>query len=274
MRNNQSRTGGNNPVHPSPAPAHNSGLAYTTPTEFVVLPSKGKFYHEGHPLCGQETVEIRYMTAKDEDVLSSAALIKKGLAIDRLLQNIIVPDLNPEHLLVADRNAIMVAARASSYGNDYSATVTCPSCEMTSPHIFDLSISSLNEDCFDQQFLDTNNIVFDEESKTYSVALPVSNAQVSIRMLSGVDEKELANVDEEKSVTSILLALVDSVNGHRGQEVKSFVENMPARDSKFLRDMFNLLSPGISLKQEFICGSCFYSQEMEVPLTAEFFWPR
>ena len=273
MRNNQSRAGNNRPASPSPAPVQNN-LAYTAPTEFVVLPSRGKFYHEGHPLHGQETVEIRYMTAKDEDILSSTALIKKGLAIDRLLESIIVPDLDPDTLLIGDRNAIMIAARISSYGQDYSATTLCPSCETAVPHLFDLGKSLLIENCFEEDFLEKYGLSFDEESKTYVATLPVSNVEVCIKMLNGIDEKNLADVDEDRSITSILSAIIDNVDGQAGsKEVESFIENMPARDSKFLRDLFSLLTPGISLKQEFICGACFYTQQMEVPLTAEFFWP-
>lgn len=274
MRNNQSRTGSDRPVPPSPAPAQ-SNLAYVVPTEFVELPSRGRFYPEGHPLCGQETVEIKYMTAKEEDILSSTALLKKGLALERLLDNLIVEDIDPAGLLLGDRNAIMIAARISSYGRGYNVKGPCPNCETKVEQMFDLEDSSLIEKCFEQKFLDESNVRFDEEQKTFVVTLPVSNIEVSVRMLVGKDEKELMESDEARSVTSLLSAIISSAGGdHNQQVVASFVESMPAADSKFLRDIYSSLSPNISLKQEFICAACFHKQEMEVPLTAEFFWPE
>ena len=274
MRNNQTRAGHNKSAPPSPAPVQ-SNLAYVTPTEFVELPSRGEFYHESHPLHGQETVEIKYMTAKEEDILSSSALIKKGLAIDRLLESIIIPNVDPGELLVGDRNAIMIAARISSYGREYNAATACPSCDTKIPHLFDLKESSLNENCFEQDFLVENEVSFNEEDKTFSVLLPTSNVEVSIRMLNGKDEKELVDINEDKAITSILSAFIASVSGESGsKEVQFFIENMPAADSKFLRGLFTLLAPSISLKQDFICEACFFTQEMEVPLTAEFFWPE
>ena len=107
MRDNRDRFGpaaidnGTNPA------AAVSGLGFVVPTEFVELPSKGKFYPDEHPLHKQETVEIKYMTAKEEDILASSTLIKKGLVIDRLLDNILVPDIDPTTLLVGDRSAII-----------------------------------------------------------------------------------------------------------------------------------------------------------------------
>ena len=105
--------------------------------------------------------------------------------------------------------------------------------------------------------------------------MPVSKSLVSFRVLYGTDEKTLSEMEEDKSVTSLLSSFIVSVNEHTNPElVASFVENMPAKDSKFLRDLYVTLVPAISLKQEFSCEKCFSVEEMEVPLTAEFFWPK
>jgi len=94
-------------------------MDFVTPTEFVDLPSLGK-YPEGHPLKGKESIEIKYMTAKDEDILTSRSLLKKGMAIDRLINNLIKDqNIDPAHLYIGDRNAIIIHARASAYGTDY-----------------------------------------------------------------------------------------------------------------------------------------------------------
>ena len=105
-------------------------FSFVVPTEFVELPSKGKYYPEHHPLHNQETIELKHMTAKEEDILTSRALLKKGVALDRLLDSIIIDKrIKGENLFVGDRNAILLAARISGYGSDYSTKITCPSCE-------------------------------------------------------------------------------------------------------------------------------------------------
>ena len=113
----------------SPAPTQQTGqLNFVLPTEFVELPSKGKFYKEGHPLRNQQTVEIKQMTAKEEDILTSQSLLKQGVAIDRFIQSILVQDIDVDSLLVGDKNAILIAARMSGYGDTYETGVTCPAC--------------------------------------------------------------------------------------------------------------------------------------------------
>ena len=115
-------------------------LHFVAPTEFVALPSKGTVYKEFHPLHNQETIEIRYMTAKDEDILSSRTLLKKGIAVERFMQNIIVDKkIKVEDMVVGDRNAVLIAARVSGYGSDYSTSLTCPNCNTKSEFTFDLT---------------------------------------------------------------------------------------------------------------------------------------
>ena len=105
-------------------PAAPASLSYVTPTEFVELPSRGKFYSTDHPLHGKEVIEMRYMTAKDEDILTSPALLKNGIAINRLIENLIVDkNIAIDSLLVGDKNAIILAARISGYGEQYNVKV-------------------------------------------------------------------------------------------------------------------------------------------------------
>ena len=107
---------------PNPAKNNNPLLNFAVPTEIVELPSKGLFYPKGHALHNKDTIEIRFMTAKDEDILTSPALLRKGLALERMLQNLILEDgVNSEDLLVGDRNALLVAARITGYGKEYPA---------------------------------------------------------------------------------------------------------------------------------------------------------
>ena len=89
------------------------------PTEIVELPSKGHFYINGHPLSSGK-VEIKYMTAKEEDILTSENLIRQGTVIDKLLESLIVDkSIKVDDLLTGDKNALMVASRILAYGKDY-----------------------------------------------------------------------------------------------------------------------------------------------------------
>ena len=112
------------------------GFSFVVPTEFVELPSQGKFYPQTHPLYGQDSIEIRQMTAKEEDILTSKTLIKKGVALDRVVDNLIVDKrIKQDSLLVGDKNAIIIAMRVSGYGNEYNTRVVCPSCAVSYTHL-------------------------------------------------------------------------------------------------------------------------------------------
>ena len=214
------------------------------------------------------------MRDKDEDILSSTALIKKGLVIDRLLENLIISDIDPTTLLVGDRNAIMIAARISSYGASYKATVRCPSCVNTVEYVFDLKKTNMVDFCFNEEFLRNNKSVFNNQNKHFEFDLPISNVKVGIRPLTGKDEKTLSDLDQTQLITSTLSSFIVSVNDDvEDTTIQSFIENMPAGDSKHVRDLYPKLVPNIDLKQDFVCENCVHHVEMEVPLTAEFFWP-
>ena len=97
------------------------------PTEVVSLPSKGHFYPEDSPLSSGE-IEVKYMTAKEEDILTSQSLIRKGVVLDKLLEALVVSDVNLDDILIGDKNAVMVATRVLGYGKDYAFEYDCPSC--------------------------------------------------------------------------------------------------------------------------------------------------
>ena len=116
----------------SPAPhvtQNEQLLSFTRPTEFVDLPSKGLLYPVGHPLHGVETLEIKYMTAKEEDILTSKTLIRKGLVIDRLIRSVLVDQtIDPDDILIGDKNALILAIRITGYGESYETEISCPAC--------------------------------------------------------------------------------------------------------------------------------------------------
>ena len=263
-----------------PPPSDSSGFNWTNPTYFVDLPSKGMFYPKGHPLHNKDTVEIKYMTAKEEDFLTSQPLLRKGIAIDRVIESVLVDkSIELDSLLLGDKNAIMVGTRITGYGEEYKVNVTCPKCKEDSSYSFNLEeIENWDFEAklaeLDCEFTPDNTVM---------VQLPLSRVDVEIRLLNGHDDKRLteqANKKNKKNLESSLLtdqlrAFVVSVNGIDSPfAIANFVTEMPARDSKFLRDLYLDIAPNIDLTQEFQCPRCGHEADMEVPLGVNFFWPE
>ena len=254
------------------------GFSFVVPTEFVELPSQGKYYPDGHPLHGVTSIEIKQMTAKEEDILTSRTLLKKGVALDRVIQNIIVnKNINPDSLLVGDRNAIVIACRVSGYGNDYTTKVTCPNCTESEDYSFNLHEAEV----FTGGDLEAAGIT-DNGNGTFDLKLPRTQVTATFRLLTGADEKVfLSGVERdrkskshEKNITRQLVNTVIAVNGDSSADAINYlVTNIPSVDSRHIRLAYRIVAPNIDLTQHYECGSCDYEQDMEVPLTADFFWP-
>jgi hypothetical protein len=276
MRNNQRRLGpdkGSSSSSPAPNIAE---LAFAVPTEFVELPSKGEFYSKDHPLLKQETVEIKFMTAKDEDILSSKPLLKKGLALERLLENLLVLNIDPKTLFVSDRNASLVAARVSGYGSEYNFSHSCSNCFHASEISFDLQDATYSGGCFDEKFLHEEKIFYNDDTSTLDVTLPTSGVTVGLEPIDCWTEKKLFSenkTNEEAPVTSVLSSFITKVNDNADYNyIIQFIEAMPVKDSKYLRDLYGQLMPNLRLIHHFMCKECYNTKELEVPLNAGFFW--
>jgi len=261
-------------------PAAPTSLSYVTPTEFVELPSRGQFYPPDHPLHGKDVIEMRFMTAKDEDILTSPALLKKGVAIDRLIQNLVVDNnINPSNLLIGDKNAMLLAARISGYGEQYPVALQCNSCGEVTQHDFNLAELELNHGV---QPGEGNNVSLTERG-TFIAELPVTKFSAEFRLLTGEDESYLQQSAEklkkyslpEASATNLLKRLVVTINGvESSSEISNFIDNMPAQDARFLRACVQVVTPNVDMSQEVECSSCGAVTETEVPFTSEFFWPQ
>tara|TARA_B100000809_G_scaffold260163_1_gene306569 strand:+ start:56 stop:916 length:861 start_codon:yes stop_codon:yes gene_type:complete len=282
-RNNTDRIGAAQAADPPPIPTirkdEETPFHFATPTEFVDLPSGGRYYPEGHPLHNVGTLEIRYMTAKDEDILSSRTLIKKGLAIDRFLANVIInKKVTPEMLLIGDKNAVLVAARITGYGANYETKVTCPVCATHSDFSFDLNEAVVKDGTDHGPFK-----VEEVGNGKFAIPLPKSGVRVETRLMAGSDERKLLALSEQRKrkkaeealLTDQLRLIILSVDGTEDRQViNNFISNMPAMDSRYIRDAMSHVTPNVDLTQDFSCTSCGYEQEMEVPFTTDFFWPR
>ena len=203
-RNNEERFGAAEASLPPPVMQPETAtseqtFSFVVPTEFVELPSKGWFYPEDHPLHNQESIEIRYMTAKDEDTLTSSALLKKGIALDRLLQNVIVDKrIQVDDLLVGDKNAILVASRISGYGRAYDVKMTCSTCFETSEYQFDLAELNMSYD----SDLEENGVTL-LSNNTFLLTLPRTNVEVALRLITGADEKALTRLAQKRKKSNL-----------------------------------------------------------------------
>ncbi len=280
MRDNSKRFSAGADPAPVVADEAKPSLDFATPTELVDLPSKGRFYPEGHPLHNQETIEIKYMTARDEDILTSPSLLKKGVAIDYFLRNVIRNQrINVDSLLSGDKNAILVASRINGFGPDYTTKVTCPACASVAENTFDLSEVDIyyGDDLGDHNIVPTDN-------GTYIIKLPRTELEVEVRLLTSKDENELAAKNRnskkrsnrvETMLTDQLKKVIVSVNGVDDmQTLHKVVDNLPAFDSRYLRAAYLKVVPSLDMTQEFSCSSCGYEKEVDIPLTVDFFWSK
>jgi len=242
------------------------------PTEIIDLPSNGKCYPEGHILSSGQ-IEVKYMTAREEDILTSRNLIQKGQVIKMLLDSLIVtPGVTSDDMVLGDKNAVMVAARILAYGPEYTATISHPDTGEKIEHTFDLT------DCPFKKMPDD----LQEHSDEYEFKLPISKLSVKFKFLTGKDEhaieKDVAgnkklNKDLDTTMTSRLIHSITEVDGNRDRNVvTNFVLNMLARDSFELRSEMTRVTPDIELKQFVEIGGEVV--EVDIPLTTEFFWPN
>jgi hypothetical protein len=246
------------------------------PTEVISLPSKGLLYPEDSPLRSG-TIELKYMTAAEEDILTTQSLIKQGVVLDKLFQALIITPIKYNDLIGADKDAIMVASRILGYGKIYDATCTCPECTKESKISFDLTL--LKEKAFDIENVEMI------KANQFKFTLPASNREVIFKLLTHGDEKkiqlELENLKKtnktgiSKDLTTRLKYIIISVDGNEDKKyINDFVDNeLFAQDSRGLRDHIKNISPGVDFNVDFTCQECYYEGKLNLPVGVDFFWP-
>ena len=242
------------------------------PTEVIDLPSKGVFYPENSPLRSGQ-VELKYMTAKEEDILTSTNLIQKGIVLDRLMDSLIVTKgVKSSDLLIGDLNAVMVASRILGYGKDYQITVTCPNC------------GEKVEEAVDLTTLTMENEPEGNKLPTMELVLPVSKATVKLKLLTRADELAIdkettalkkANLGTESETTSRLRAMIQSVNGDTNKAaIWKFVDNMLVKDSRYLREQYKSFIPDVNFDVNVSCTCTSDPVTVRLPIGTDFFWPK
>ena len=275
-RNNSKRLGAPQPDAPAPTTTKSTDLfAFVNPTEFVELPSKGLFYPEDHPLHNEKVIEIKHMTAKEEDILTSEALLRNELAIDRLLESVIVDqDISVDDLLLGDKSAILIATRVTGFGPHYEVTATCGACGEKSNQVFNL-------DDIEPVKIDLPDGVQNEGDGVFSFDLPISKVRIYVRLLTSKDEKDIANnmISKNKKqiqnpITGLIKGIVVQANEHTDKDMlHQFIEAMPLPDLKLLRKTYEKIKPDLDLNMDYACPHCDSEEKVGMPMTAAFFWP-
>ena len=243
-------------------------------SEVIELPSQGWYYPAGHPLASGK-LEIYYMTARHEDILSSKNLIQRGIVIDKLMEALIVDKrVKYDDLLLGDKNGLVVASRILGYGKTYQTNVTCPVCGNVSVHDIDL------EEIKDKP-LYTENIP--RGTNEFTFVLPATKKVVKFKLLTHKDEKaivaELEGVKKSGSqtttaVTTRMMKSIISIDGETdGTIIKNTIDNMLARDAMEFRKFAKQVNPDIDMSFDFECSSCSHTERMEVMIDVNFFWP-
>ena len=241
---------------------------FKLPTEEVELPSKGLLYPKENPLSSGK-IEMKYMTAKEEDILTNQNYIQKGVVIDKLLQSLIVnKDINYNDLLIGDKNAIMVAARILSYGKDYEFTWD------GQPQNIDLSTLKHGE--IDEK-------LFQSGENTFAFTLPHTENKITFKLLTHGDDKKidaeikgLKKIDKQGAheVTTRLAHIITSINGsEEKKDIREFVKGyLLAKDARELRNYYSKLSPDVDMKV-YLDTAGGGEEVVDLPIGLNFFWP-
>ena len=246
--------------------------SFDFPTEVIELPSKGKLYPSDNPLS-KGTIEMKYMTAKEEDILSNQSFIKNGVVLDKLFKSLIVTPCNYNDLLLCDKNAIMIAARILGYGKDYEMKVVSPSSGDQIDYSVDLT--KLNEKEIDWSVWDSgeNSVLFD---------LPASKRQFRLKMLTQGDQskmdaelKGLAKLKKNATVSTMMKYVIIELDGDADkQKIRQFVDNgLLAIDSRAIRNFINKCTPEIDFNIEIPDGETGDTFRSQLTIGLDFFWP-
>jgi hypothetical protein len=232
------------------------------PTEVIELPSKGLLYPEDNPLSSGK-IEMKYMTAKEEDILTNQSYIQKGTVLDKLLQALIVSKINYNDLIIGDKNAIMVAARVLGYGKDYSFDYD--------GNEYTVDLSGIDNRPFEHSNKGINEFMY---------VLPSTSVNITYKILTHGDEQKIQteleglkkiNKNSSPELSTRLKYMITSVNEDRETKtIREFVDNhLLARDSRELRKHIKETQPDVDLT----FFSHTNSDRVDIPIGIKFFWP-
>lgn len=242
-------------------------------TFLVDLPSEGKMYPEGHPLRDKTKIELKQMTAKEENILASVDFVEAGIAVQKLLESVVlIPELDVNTLVNIDRQSIIYGLRVNAFGKDYgNPDVGCPKCgaKLKKMQVPDFKVPQAQI----PQDVSANR----SEDGSFYVVSP-SKIKVKLKPLTFPEEREvfkksMVNGKFSSLVLPFLEATVAEIDGEKDpEELKDMIENLRSIDSRFLMNIYSKIFPPVKLSVTAECTSCDMTEDLEVPLDAGFFW--
>ena len=238
------------------------------PTEVVDLPSQGLLYPKDSPLSSGK-IEVKYMTAKEEDILTSANLIRKGIVVEKLIESLVVDkSIDIDTILVGDKNAILIASRILAYGKEYEVEIDGQTV------VVDLTTLKDKE---------VDKSVFTKGVNEFEFELPATKRKLTFKLLTSGDEKSIDTEIKgyEKigdgigyDLTTRLKNMILSIDGDtKRASINSFVDNeFLSRDSLAFRTYANKIMPDVDMTSEYI-DEDGEEKEFTVPMTVQFLWP-
>ena len=234
------------------------------PTETVELPSKGVVYPPDHPLRSGK-VEMKYMTAKEEDILTNQNYIKKGIVLDKLLESLTMGKFDIKELVTGDKNALLISSRILGYGKDY--TFSYDGTEYT------VDLTKLENKLFDETKVTPRG--------TFMFTLPATGTKVEFKLLNDKDNETIdqenesmkkINKDSSSEVTIRLKHQIVSVEGDNDKNnIRKFTEQMLAQDSRALRKCIKDIAPDVNLSTNVNINGV--EESIDIPISLSFFWP-
>lgn len=264
-------------------------------TDICILPTRGELYPEDFPLYKKEFVEFRDMTSVEEDILTNKVLLKKGVAFNKIMKNVLVDkNIDVERMTIVDRRALLIRLRSNSYGPEYRFNVRCPECgtrkDMT-VNLMELYSSSLEKvKMIEQTLKDFSDYNLARVSyNTFEFTTKKSGRRIGFRIGDGRDEYEIFKEEEKKKrmakesdvfsegvVLSTLKRFIVSIDGNRDRSIlEKEIRALHSRDNYDLRILYHELSCEFDLVAKFVCENdeCGYEENIEVPITSGFFRP-
>jgi len=245
---------------------------YDFPTEIVELPSKGLMYPKDNPLS-KGTIEMKYMSAKEEDILTNQSFIKQGVVLDKLFRALIVSTVEYNDLLLCDKNAIMVAARVLGYGKDYEIKIQSPTSGEIIEYTVDLTTLKENE---------IDWTVHVQGKNTFEFTLPHSKRTVTLKLITQRDQnkieaeaKGLKKVKKTAGATTLLKHMIVAIDGEEEpQKIRNFIDKeLLAIDSRAIRIYYKSITPDINMSVEVPDGESGDTFRHLVSPGLDFFWP-
>lgn len=261
--------------------------AFVVPTEFVDLPTRGAFYSEDNPLSDLEQVEIKHMTAREEDILGNQDFISRGIVLDKLIESILIDkSIEVQALADIDKIAILATARKSGYGDQYRHAITCQNCGEES--VFTFSMKNLIQNATDETRSIPENLYTEISTGLFEVTLPNCGYVAICKPLNDEDYKYISDLEKQRKKHSLdfnntiefLRRMIVSITPKDlpGDEISDagtiskFLEFIPAVDSRRLKQAHSYMIPTFRMHEELECPHCSDLSEREVPFSWAMFW--